>query len=146
MEKVRKYLADSRKVAEESKPESKLQASIPAMKLPNAPHPEVFDGTPDLFPMWKAAFHTLVGKYDIVGDEKMYYLKQYTTCLEILGISGILATSYSQKDMAFFKLRFYALLTRIPFFFSSQPSGFKRILNYKLKRKFSMVMAKESQT
>ena len=79
MEKVRKYLADSRKVAAKTKPDAKVSASIPAMKLPNAPHPDVFNGTPDIFPMWKAAFHTLVGKYDIGADEKMYYLKQYTT-------------------------------------------------------------------
>lgn len=78
MEKVRKYLTDSRKTAVKSKPEAKTPTTISAMKLPNAPHPEVFTGSPEVFSMWKAAFHTLVGKYEIGFDEKMYYLKQYT--------------------------------------------------------------------
>ena len=48
-------------------------------KLPRAPNPDVFSGHPESYPMWKASFNTLIGKHDIGHDEKMFYLKQYTS-------------------------------------------------------------------
>ena len=48
-------------------------------KLPRAPNPDVFSGHPEAYPMWKASFNTLIGKHEIGHDEKMFYLKQYTS-------------------------------------------------------------------
>ena len=48
-------------------------------KLPPTPKPDVFDGNPELYPLWKASFETLVGKHDIADDEKMFFLREYTS-------------------------------------------------------------------
>ena len=48
-------------------------------KLPPTPKPDVFDGNPELYPLWKASFETLVGKHDIADDEKMCFLREYTS-------------------------------------------------------------------
>lgn len=58
------------------KPEGK---SVSYLKLPPVPQPDVFCGKPKTYPMWMTSFNTLVGKHNIGYDEKMFYLKQYTT-------------------------------------------------------------------
>ena len=52
-----------------------------ALRLPPAPQPQVFDGDPENFPMWKAAFATLIERKDLSlsGEQKMFYLQKYTT-------------------------------------------------------------------
>lgn len=50
-----------------------------SVKLPPAPQPDVFTGTHEVYPLWKASFKALIGKHDIGYDEKMYYLRKYTS-------------------------------------------------------------------
>ena len=57
---------------------SSVSSASYTVKLPPAPQPDVFTGRPESYPMWLASFNTLVGKHNIGGDEKMYYLKKYT--------------------------------------------------------------------
>ena len=52
--------------------------SVSYVKLPRVPQPDVFSGKPETYLMWKASFSTLVGKH-IGYDEKMFYLKRYTS-------------------------------------------------------------------
>lgn len=60
-------------------PPSQLPGGVSYVKLPPVPQPDVFSGKPETYPMWKASFNTLVGKHNIGYDEKMFYLKQYTS-------------------------------------------------------------------
>ena len=53
--------------------------AVSFVKLPPAPHPDVFSGKSESYPMWMASFKSLVGKHNIGYDGKMYYLKQYTS-------------------------------------------------------------------
>ena len=49
------------------------------VKLPALPKPDVFSGSPLLYPMWKASFDSLIGNHDRIGfDQKLYFLKMYT--------------------------------------------------------------------
>ena len=46
--------------------------AVSVVKLPPAPHPDVFFGKSESYPMWMASFKSLVGKHNIGYDEKMY--------------------------------------------------------------------------
>ena len=53
---------------------------VSAVKLPPAPEPQTFDGCAENFPLWKAAFSTLVDRaeHGLSGEQKMFYLQKYT--------------------------------------------------------------------
>ena len=57
---------------------SKEFIATPLGKLPPAPEPDTFTGNPEMYPLWKASFNTLVGKHSISSDKKMFYLRKYT--------------------------------------------------------------------
>ena len=63
-----------------SQPESRPIIRQP-FALPPAPQPEVFSGSPQHYPMWKASFSTLIerGELGLTGEQKMFYLQKYTT-------------------------------------------------------------------
>ena len=80
---VREYIKnDDNPSSVHVKPVTSTQTDSQAVsfvKLPPAPHPDVFSGKSESYPMWMASFKSLVGKHNIGYDEKMYYLKQYTS-------------------------------------------------------------------
>ena len=63
-----------------STPSESSSSSVPSgFRLPPAPQPQVFDGNPEAYPMWKASFSTLIDRTDIAlsGEQKMFYLQKY---------------------------------------------------------------------
>ena len=59
--------------------ETVTSPKLSPLSLPPAPQPQVFDGDPERFPMWHAAFSTLIDRPDLQlsGEQKMFYLQQY---------------------------------------------------------------------
>ena len=55
-----------------------MKQSNVMINLPPTPKPDVFYGTSDAYPTWKAQFNILVGNKNIEPGEKMFFLKEYT--------------------------------------------------------------------
>ena len=63
----------------QNKPISEAGCLPPStVRLPPAPQPQVVDGNPENYPIWKAAFSTLTDRKDIPlsGEQKMFYLQK----------------------------------------------------------------------
>lgn len=61
-----------------AKPDEEFNQVSYVILLP-VPQSDGFSGKSELYSLWKASFNTLVGKYNIGFDEKMFHLEQYTS-------------------------------------------------------------------
>ncbi len=52
--------------------------STHSLKLPPPPQPDVFTGSSEAFPLWKASFKTLIDAQHIEPEQKMFFLRKYT--------------------------------------------------------------------
>ena len=73
---VKSYIKtrDNPILASNKKCSCSTDSKVSVLKLPSVPKPEVFVGDSESYPMWRAAFNTLVDKHEIDFDAKMYYL------------------------------------------------------------------------
>ena len=78
MSTIRSFI-EFRSKPSNSSPQYEPFQSKSILNLPPTPTPDVFNGKPETYPLWRASFNTLVGKHGIGYDEKMFYLKQYTS-------------------------------------------------------------------
>ena len=85
-----------------------LVASQTISRLP-VPEPEIFSGDPLKFPEWQNSFMTLIDSRGIPEDERIYYLRKYTSgdakdCIQ--GFLSLCSPEAYEEGLALLKERF----------------------------------------